>query len=81
MVFVKIIASKAELNFEGDWDKDENPDNILDDLKKEAEDNGIPLMVTIKHHGTFSISPRGQILRGSLYDDDKLKKVRKSSNR
>ena len=75
MVHVKIVCSKSELNFEGEWHKNESTGTILDEMKKEAQYNGIPVMITIKDHGTFSITPSGQVMRGSLYDIDKLKKL------
>ena len=73
MVHVKIVSSSSNLNFEGEWLKNDNPGAILDELNKKAREKGIPVMVTIEHYGTFSITPHGQVMRGLLYDIDKLK--------
>jgi hypothetical protein len=82
MVHVKIISSNSRINFDGEWDKEEAPESIINNLTKKAEDNGIPIMIRIENYGTFSISPKGRVLRGSLYDDDKIEhsRRRKGSN-
>ena len=78
MFYVKITGSIPELKFEGYWEKDSSIEGFLERIKKKAIDLGLPVMVAIKGHGTFSISPRGQILHGALFDNEKLTKKSKS---
>jgi len=78
MVYVKIVSSNPNLNFDGDWDKGGDPQSIVNELKKEAERFGIPVMVSFKDHETYSITPHGQVIRGALFDDDKVTKSRNS---
>ncbi|MBU1627050.1 hypothetical protein KKB18_06740 [bacterium] len=78
---VKIVSSIAKLNFDGEWYKDENSESIVHKLTDEAKNNGIPIMVTIENYGTYCISPHGQVLRGSLYDDDKIELSNRRRNK
>jgi len=81
MVYVKIISSDAELNFEGNWRERFDPQSILDEFTEKAKMKGIPVMITIERFGTYSISPHGQVLHGHLYDVEKLKEAQRGKRK
>jgi hypothetical protein len=76
MIKVKIVSSDPSLNFEGEWEKNEPSGKIVADMTEKAKIKGIPIMVTIDNHDTYNISPQGQVLRGLLFDDRKLKNLK-----
>ncbi len=76
MVYVKIVCSDPEISYEGEWENDKHHEAILEEMKEKAEKNGIPIMITIDNMETFSISPSGQMVRGALFDIEKVKSVR-----
>ena len=76
MVYVKIVCSDPEISYDGEWENNKHQEAILEEMKEKAKKNGIPIMITFDKMETFSISSGGQMVRGALFDIDKVKGVR-----
>lgn len=70
---VEITCSDPALAFRGEWAGPEDPQQLVERLVARARRLGIPIQVAVEGHGAWSIAPTGKVIRGSLFDEAKLR--------
>jgi hypothetical protein len=71
-MFVEIRCADPGTAFSGEWPGAEKPAEIVAHLRRASERLGLPIQVSIEREGVWSIAPTGKMIRGRLFDEEKL---------
>ncbi len=78
-VRVEIVCSDPTVAFAGDWPRAEAAAQIVARYRERARALGVPIQVAVERAGVWSIAPNGKVVRGSLFDLEKLQPKKKRS--
>jgi hypothetical protein len=65
---VRIICSEPSLAYDGEWKKEDTPQQILEYVVAKARELDVPIHLEIEKLGIWSIAPNGKIMKGALFD-------------
>jgi hypothetical protein len=71
-VTIEILCCAGDLAFHGEWAAGDAPESLVRRLRAEATRRGIPIQVSVRGRGTWSIAPNGRVIRGALFRRERL---------